>query len=306
MRIGVVDVDTSHPQNWIPIERELGHDVVGLWDGGSVHSEEYVRKFAQDHNIPTIYPSLEDMAADVDCAIIHGCDWDTHIAKARPFVEAGKSVLLDKPVAGNIDDIGQIVDWVNKGARISGGSSLRFCYETRDWLAIPEDERGMPHTVICGCGVDEYNYGIHAYALLSGILGPGIESVRHLSQGVQRRIEVTWKDGTVGILVIGKMDGWIPFHADIITNKGVTQYVVDSANLYRALLESVLPYLAGEVAEPPVPIDALVEPELCALAAKYSWANGNKLVKLGDLAGADVSYDGAAFAKEYAAARGTK
>jgi len=32
MKIGIVDLDTSHPQNWIPIERELGHEVVGLWD----------------------------------------------------------------------------------------------------------------------------------------------------------------------------------------------------------------------------------------------------------------------------------
>ena len=44
MRIGVVDLDTSHPQNWIPIERELGHEVVGVWDGGSVHPAEYVKR----------------------------------------------------------------------------------------------------------------------------------------------------------------------------------------------------------------------------------------------------------------------
>ena len=29
LRIGHVDLDTSHPQGWIPIERELGHTVVG-------------------------------------------------------------------------------------------------------------------------------------------------------------------------------------------------------------------------------------------------------------------------------------
>ena len=40
MRIGIVDLDTSHPQNWIPLERELGHDVVGIWDGGAVHPRE--------------------------------------------------------------------------------------------------------------------------------------------------------------------------------------------------------------------------------------------------------------------------
>ena len=100
MKIGVVDLDTSHPQNWIPIERDLGHEIVGVWDGGSVHPKEYVANFAQDHNIPRVFDSLADLAAEADCAIVHGCDWDTHIEKARPFVEAGKSVLLDKPMAG--------------------------------------------------------------------------------------------------------------------------------------------------------------------------------------------------------------
>ena len=35
MRMGIVDLDTSHPQNWIPIERDLGHHVIGIWDGGA-------------------------------------------------------------------------------------------------------------------------------------------------------------------------------------------------------------------------------------------------------------------------------
>ena len=39
------------------------------------------------------------MVAAVDGAIVHSCDWDTHITKARPFVEAGKSVLIDKDSA---------------------------------------------------------------------------------------------------------------------------------------------------------------------------------------------------------------
>jgi hypothetical protein len=50
MRIGVVDLDTSHPQNWVPLERELGHAVVGGWDGGSVHPPEYPATFAADPN----------------------------------------------------------------------------------------------------------------------------------------------------------------------------------------------------------------------------------------------------------------
>src|SRR4051812_33091626 len=107
MKIGVVDLDTSHPENWIPIEREMGHEVIGLWDGGSIHPAGYSEKFALQHKIPRVYSSLAQMALDVDCAIIHGCDWDTHVQKAAIFIKAGKAVLIDKPLAGNISDLKQ-------------------------------------------------------------------------------------------------------------------------------------------------------------------------------------------------------
>ena len=303
MKIGIVDLDTSHPQNWVPIERELGHEIAGVWDGGSVHPPNYMGTFIIDHNIPRVFVSLEEMASEVDCAIIHGCDWDTHVAKARPFVEAGKSVLIDKPMAGNPRDLNQIAAWVRGGARISGGSSLRFCNETREWLAKPVEERGAPETVFCGCGVDEFNYGIHAYSMMSGIMGPGIRSARHLGAGDQRRLEVTWRDGRKTFLVIGKAETWLPFHATIVTGKGVTHYQADSGKLYQALLDAVLPYLARETKTPPVLIEDLIEPELCAVAARRSWLEGDRDVTIEELAESDDGYDGKTFAQEYRRAR---
>jgi hypothetical protein len=302
MRIGIVDLDTSHPQNWIPIERELGHEVVGIWDGGSVHPPSYVERFAAERGIPVFY-SLQELAKEVDCAIIHGCDWDTHVEKARPFVEAGKGVLIDKPIAGNLRDIRQLLAWCREGARISGGSSLRFCYETQAWLAKDEIERGTPHTVLAGCSTDEFNYGIHAYSMLSGILGPGAHSVRHLGHNVQHRLEIRWTDGRLGILTVGAAQGYLPFYATIVTGKGVTHYTVDSSRLYRALLEATLPYLGGEVDAPPVGLEALLEPELCALAARKSWMNGDQEIRLSELSEEDDGYDGAAFAAQYRKAK---
>ena len=303
MKIGVVDVDTSHPQSWIPIERELGHDVVCLWDGGAVHPPAYVKKFADDQGVSEVCASLEEMVDKVDCAIIHGCDWDTHIDKARPFVAAGKGVLLDKPVAGNLRDLNQLRAWAAQGVRVTGGSSLRFCVETRDWLAQPVEERGTPHTVFCGCSVDEFNYGIHAYAMLSGIMGSGAQGVQHLGEGVQRRIRVNWADGRIGVLVVGAAKAWIPFYASVATERKAAQYIADNTHLYRALLEATLPYLAGETDEPPLPMHELIEPELCALAAMRSWRNGGEEVLLSDLSEADEGYDGGAFAVSYRKSR---
>lgn len=298
MRIGIVDVDTSHPQNWIPIERDLGHQVVGIWDGGAVHPPEYVRKFAADHQVPKVFDRLEEMVPEVDCAIVHGCDWDTHLAKARPFVEAGKGVLLDKPMVGNPKDVQQLLDWGAKGARVTGGSSLRFAREVAAYLAEPVAERGQVHTAFAGCGTDEFNYGIHAYALLSGLMGSGVRSVRYLGASAQKHHRVTWRDGRVGFLCVG--DGaWLPFHVTAVTEKKVRQITCDNATLYRGLLEAVLPYLAGEQERPPLTVAELIEPELCALAARQSWQQGGAEVFLTDLRLDDSGYDGALFAHGY-------
>ncbi len=302
MKIGIVDLHTSHPQNWIPIERELGHEIVGLYDGGSVHPSGYAERFAAEHAVPRVYDSLTDLARDVDCAIIHGCDWDTHVEKARPFVEAGRSVLLDKPMAGKPADVATILGWARAGARITGGSSLRFCSETRAWLSQPEAERGIPHTVICGCAVDEFNYGTHAYAQLAGLMAGKAVAVRHLAGTPQRRVQVAWSDGRTGIVVVGKVAGWIPFYATIVTERGVTQFVADAGSLYRGLLECCLPYLSGETDVPPVDMDELLEPERWAIAARTSWLDGDRWVELAELDSCD-GYDGAAFAREYRAMR---
>lgn len=299
MKIGVVDLDTSHPQNWIPIERELGHEVVGLWDGGSVHPPSYVEGFAQTHAVPRIFGSLEEMAEAVDCAIIHGCDWDTHIAKARPFVAAGKAVLLDKPLAGSVRDLKQIRSWQEQGARIAGGSSLLFAEETAGFLARPAAERGTPHAVFCGCGVDEFNYGIHAYAMAISLLGGGIAGVQRLAGEPQQHVRLRWADGRSATVVVGAAAVWLPFYATVVTDRTICHLTANVDTLYRRLLEQTLPYLAGEADAAPLPLDTWLLPEECALAALASERLGGKEVLLADLNGIGDAYDGKEFAEGY-------
>jgi hypothetical protein len=302
MKIGLVDLDTSHPAAWVPILRELGHEVVGVFDGGAVHPAGYADRFAAQHAIPRVFARVEDMVAEVDCAILHGCNWDLHVERARPFIDAGKAALIDKPLAGNLRDLRQLRDWARGGARVAGGSSLRFCDETVRWLARPVAERGTPHTALCGCGVDEFNYGIHAYAMLAGVLGAGAAAVRHVAGGPQRRVQIQFRDGRCGFAVVGEAAAWLPFHATVVTERTVTQYQADAGQLYRALLRAVLPFLSGHTDQPPVEPDAWIEPELCALAARRSWQQGDGEVALAELTDEDA-YDGSSFAASYRRAR---
>lgn len=297
LKIGMVDLDTSHPKSFLPIIRSMGHEVTAVFDGGAVNPEGYAESFARENGIDEVYSSLTDMAQSVDMVLIHSCNWDVHVERARPFIEAGKGVFIDKPLAGNVRDLRQMLEWSKQGAALTGGSALRYCVEVEDWLAqsIPADEWVY---ALVGCAVDEFNYGIHAYAMLHGLVGPGVKQVRHLGTSVQQQVELTWADGRKGIVSVGQTSGYLPFYANVVTQKKVDYIKADNGKLYKALLEKALPYFAGET-EAPLPLEQLVEVELSAIAAKLSLERQGQPVLLSDIPESYAGYDGAAFAVQY-------
>jgi len=307
-KLGLVGLCTSHPQNWVPIIRDLTKqklvdvEIIAAWDSGETRPQGFAKEFCKEFEIPNAIEKLEDMLDIVDGVIVHTANWDKHIEQARPFIEADKAVLLDKPIVGNLKDANQLLDWAKMGKRITGGSSLRFAKEVREFLAKPEEERGKVHTSYAGCGTDEFNYGIHAYALLSGLMGPGIRSVRYLGVSGQKQIMINFSDGRIGLLTIGKQS-WIPFHITAVTDKSAAQITTDNSIIYRSLLEALLPYLTGKEENPPIEMSELLEPELAAIAARISWQNNGAEVFLTDLRVDDPGYDGTQFAIEYRRAR---
>ncbi len=299
LKIGLVDLDTSHPAAWLPILRDLGQDVVGVFDGGTVWPEGYAAQFAERFAVPRVFHTLEEAADTVDLAILHATNWDLHIPRAEPFLQAGKAVLIDKPIVGNLRDAHTLLEWEHRGARISGGSSARFASQIRDYLAQDVETRGEPHVAFLANGVDEFNYAIHAYAGLLAIMGTGVHGVRALgTAGGQWQVELLWADGRRGVLSIGGTEKWLPCGALVVSGRSLAQFPVGGGDGYRHLLEALLPYYAGE-APAPFSVRDLIEPELAAMAARQSLRTGGQYVPLSDLRLDDPGYDGAAFAAGY-------
>lgn len=298
MKIGIVDLDTSHPNAWVPILQDMGHEVAAVYDGGTVHDAGFAGEFAAKHGIPIVCDRLSDMPELVDAAIIHSVNWDLHVERARPFAEAGRAILIDKPMTGNAQDARQLLDWSRGGVRIAGGSALRFCEEAEAWRRARDPEDRVV-AALAGCSVDDFNYGIHAYALMLGIMGPGLASVRSAGVHIQHQVELAWRDGRKGFLSVGETAGYLPFYATIVSEREVRHMQVDPDRLYRSFLATTLPYLAGERAEIP-PLGELLEAELAALAARRSLLEGGRTVALEEISAAtEPGYDGAAFAVQY-------
>lgn len=311
-KLGLVGLCTSHPQNWVPIIRKLTEEqlvdteIVSAWDSGETRSVGFAREFCTQHEIPKPVDRLDQMLDLVDGVIIHTANWDRHIEQAKPFIDANKAVFLDKPMVGNLSDANQLLDWAKQNKRIVGGSSLRFADEIREFRKNLSAEGGKILYALAGCGTDEFNYGIHAYSMLSGVMGPGIRSIQYLGYSGQNLLKVTWADGKIGFLGTGKVEdvGGLDFHLTVATvKKGVFQVIVDWRKIYRPLLEAFLPYFTGRVENPPLTMADLLEPELAALAARTSRLHGHAEVLLTDLRQDDPGYDGSLFAREYRRSR---
>jgi len=307
-KLGVAGLCTSHPECWIPVIRELSAqnhwdiEVAAVWDSQETRPAGYAPEFARRFEIPRVAATLDEMAEQVDGVIVHTANWDRHLEEAAPFVAAGKSVFLDKPVAGNLKDINQVLQWRADGVRLIGGSALHFCHEAEVLRQIPESERGRFQTVYAAMGVDEFNYGIHLYAMVQSLLGPGVVSVRCIGESNQAHFYLRRNDGVAVMATLGKTV-WLPSTMTVITDRGIRQIQVDNLRTYRDLLEHVLPYLCGRSDVFPLREQVWLEPEKVALAARVARNAPGQEIFLRDLELSDPGYDGTQFAREYRAQR---
>ena len=299
MKLGMIDLDTSHPGAWLPIIRELGHDVVCVLDGGAIYPDGYAAEFAATHKVAKVARSVEEMVGLVDAAIIHSANWDLHLQRARPFIDARKPVLLDKPVVGNMRDAATLGEWMKQGTVVTGGSSLRWMFDVKEKIEAAGIRREDIHFAATGCGVDEFNYGIHAFAQLVGIMGPDVGWVRWLGERVQDEYEITWLDGRRGIVVAGATPQWLPSWATVVTGKTVVQFAPDLKRIYRALLEHDLPILEGKA--PVADVNDLLAPEFVAIAGLQSKRARGERITVAALSVDHPGFDGAAFAAGYRA-----
>ncbi len=299
MRIGIVDLDTSHPQAFDPLLRAAGHDIVGVVGGDTVVDPHYTAQYAAEHDIGLVASSPQELIGEIDLAFVHSVNWDHHVDRIRPFVEAGIGVNVCKPFAGSAADLDQLEQWVADGARISGGSALRWCAAAQT-LPVPQAQSSFGVTY--GHPLD---YGIHAFAFVSGLMGPGMVAARALDD-VGRQVQIRWDDGRTSVVhVLAKGEGY-GFYATV-AGQAQTQFIdATGTDLYGPFISGTLANLTGEAFEGPgaLTFAELVEPERAVIAGRASASNDGRWVELrDDPLLADGSFDGAEFASEYAVTR---
>jgi len=303
-RIGLVDLCTSHPQNFAPIINDQFDDaqVVAVWDGGTCRPAGYAKEFAEEHGIPNTPETLEELVESVDAGIIHSADWDLHLERARVFIEAGKPVLIDKPTVGNLAEVHALDNLQKKhDVPVLAGSSLRYAAEVQALKDNPE--LGEVVSIFAsgpmgGPGAKLANYGIHTIEMFQGLIGAGAHSVRFVGNvGDMEMYEIRYLNGPTIFLQVGTpVHKW---YMTVTTTTGMHTADVEGGKLYVALVTEFINMLRN--GEPRVSLSDALEAVKVALAAKESAATGRTAL-LRDLA-LDGGFDGHAFGLEYAKGR---
>ncbi len=100
--IGVGFIGVAH----VEALRRLGVDVVGVV--GS--TPERAQAKADTANLPTVYDSVEAVAADPDVDVVHVASPNyAHADQVRILIDAGKHVVCEKPLALTSDDTADLV-----------------------------------------------------------------------------------------------------------------------------------------------------------------------------------------------------
>ena len=306
LRVGLVQLDTSHPDSIGPALAERSDAfIAAVFDRGLVYGPERTAKFAADYKVKSVCKSLEEMVPLVDVAMVLGVNWDGHVADAEPFIRAGVPVFIDKPVAGCEADARRLLELRTRYLTpVFGGSTYRY---NSSFLDLKEKMRNLDDKVTLTVYgkinshsrddmLDLIYYGIHGAETMSEVMGPGAVSVNYLDfHRKQHLIHVHYDNRPPVMLILG----WAlqTTQAVLLTDSALETVSpsVNEGEIYPLILSRMSRSIVDRREDRPV--DETLEACRVLIAARKSRALGRP-VALSELEPED-GFDGDEFALEY-------
>jgi predicted dehydrogenase len=221
-------------------------------DGG--FTAEHVAKCAR---IPHVVERPTDVIGHVDAVILATDIGAEHVARARPFIEAGVPVFIDKPLTDNAADLRTFQAWAAAGKPVLSSSSMRY---TKEFLPyrISTHELGELRFVSSTTPKSWETYGIHALEAVYPILGPGFLSARNTGTADRNIVHLKHRRG-VDVIVVASADMSGSFGCvQLCGTAGKVQLVAgDTFFAFKAQLEAFISYLRTGMA--PFPFSETLE-----------------------------------------------
>ncbi len=145
-----------------------GAKVTHVWCDNPQDAE----KVAKASRIPNMVARAEDVIGQVDAVVIPTDRGSEHLDRARPFIEAGLPVFIDKPLTDREDHLEQFVRWQRQGRAILSTSCMRYA---KEYVQCRQriSEVGQLRLITMTTPKSWERYGIHALEGVYPFLAPG-------------------------------------------------------------------------------------------------------------------------------------
>jgi hypothetical protein len=228
-----------------------------------------------------VVPRPEELFGEVDAVIIATDDGADHVDRARPFVEAGIPIFIDKPLADNVADLAIFSGWVGAGAPIMSSSALRYSKEFSPYRASTHDLGELRFASITHIKRWE-TYGIHALEAVYPILGPGFLTCANTGTADRNVCHFTHRSGVDVVVVISMdMTGGYGLLTLAGTEKSVQTRNSDTFYAFKAQLAAFVGYL--ETGVRPFPFSETEELIRMVIAGTESRERGGKRVDIAEI-----------------------
>lgn len=195
---------------------------------------------ARTTGIKNISEKIEDMVGKVDAVLLSRDDPENHVRMAKPFLDAGMPLFIDKPLAITHKDLTYFSQENAKGKLLMSSSSMRYANECRS--AKTEIASLGKLELVVGTGKKDWiKYAVHILEAIMAILDdPKPVSVKNVGKPQKDVVYIEYENGIQVILNIF-MDIAPTFQVSLFGQKGWK--LIDIKNSYSMFRDNIIEFI---------------------------------------------------------------
>ena len=247
---------------------------------------EMSESVARISKIPNIVNNMEDMIGQVDGVILARDDPHNHWQMARPFIEKGMPIYIDKVLAHNLEDMKKIVEATGDDYPIMAGSSSRYTSNIEK-----AKKEVCADKVVTIHGVSKVSWIRYANHLLDGIsylFGADVESIQNLGNERLDVVHIVYQSGLNVVLQIKEdLAGPIEFtcystddqlsYTTCFSDKDFSSYFVGFYRMMETFTEMV------KTGKQILPLEEIIKVSKIVIAGQISRDHGGRKIYLEEL-----------------------
>ena len=261
---------------------DANRDTLGLPNARVTHvwaqepgiAESIARATGIDH----VVENLADMIGAVDAVILARDDPEHHVEMAKPFLDAGVPLFVDKPLAATLPDLAYFAEQHAAGKLLMSCSSMRYANECR---IVKQELKSLGNIeLVTAVGKKDWpKYGVHLLEALFALLDdPAPRSVRHVGQAGKDIVYLEFENGIQATLHLF-MDIAPTFQLSVFGQQGWR--LIDIKNSYSMFRDNLIEFIRSvEEGQSRIPFAKTAAIIRTLIGAEESLKNGGKTVSL--------------------------